>query len=775
MFEGRQFRGLIAKRTKSVLSCLLLMLRASGEVTVLLFLMAGSDAVRAEDANGTDLRVFEFTSEFYLPRGRGRLDGIMACDGSHHRVAIYWIEPAVFRDSTSFLRYSDFLFAPEAVRYWIYGVSRPGTFHLSDNQSDPLLPRRNSVESVVRSALAILSRIRSQPRHVDIPLEVGKFFQESRGQAEYVYEVLPDEADSNDLSGGTASDVGIMNTLPYGRKYSKQKRSDGDLVWRARRALNGQPVVSVTVKPLARMEKKHCAGVFDAETLGRWTLVPEPYRAYWSFDRAYSELTALPDERISSRELYNEISSYLDDDKVPAHLHRALARLRFKTALMTGDIRCVSRSAQTAVAGLCQDDSVNKYEGLLQLARIGGEIEKRYRQQAEELLRPLVGQMVRHAGSDGVGNLDRLMPAVVANKWFTYGKLLLEEVRRQHLAQEDMVDSMAARLEASRLARRREPPDPCESTPTVKQYLAQLDANPPRGTIDMNDVRHILENGLAKHYTDADSQAKRELVENIMRSIILIVGEGPFCGNQAQLIKSIERFSGLYLVVDKAKEPIDTVLATFLALSFCDISTPQDHDVLCSQFQKLRAGLQSQVNTMLTERGLSSLVPPSDVERVFHRYERIFRTYIDDPLWPPFKFPLTANEQARLSNKLKLRFMELEPLFDEMSLKVKYGGGSAALKKKTVYEISRAAQQLLPEAAFVRKPPYLGVSCQYRGRYGFTAVITGPLYREGNRPKEKFKVMKYFHLGHRLEDVVKRERQMGGAHQEALKRAANTP
>jgi len=34
------------------------------------------------------------------------------------------------------------------------------------------------------------------------------------------------------------------------------------------------------------------------------------------------------------------------------------------------------------------------------------------------------------------------------------------------------------------------------------------------------------------------------------------------------------------------------------------------------------------------------------------------------------------------------------------------------------------------------------------------------IYLEGERPREKFKAMKYFHLGHRLENVVKREREL---------------
>jgi len=163
---------------------------------------------------------------------------------------------------------------------------------------------------------------------------------------------------------------------------------------------------------------------------------------------------------------------------------------------------------------------------------------------------------------------------------------------------------------------------------------------------------------------------------------------------------------------------------------------------------------------MLAERGLSEVVSPTDVERLFTRYTDRFRQYIDDPLWPPFKFPLTANEQTKLRNKLKLGFDQLNSTFEEIALKVKYGGVSDELKTKTRYEIAGAIQQLLPQTAFLRNPPYPGVSCRFRGRYGFAAVIEGPLYVEGQRPREKFKAMKYFHLGHRLEEVVIREREL---------------
>jgi len=163
---------------------------------------------------------------------------------------------------------------------------------------------------------------------------------------------------------------------------------------------------------------------------------------------------------------------------------------------------------------------------------------------------------------------------------------------------------------------------------------------------------------------------------------------------------------------------------------------------------------------MLRDRALSDLVGSEDVQGVFDRYERIFLYYVDDPLWPAFKFPWTTNEQARLASRMKLRLLQLTPFLEDVAAKVKYGGSSPELKKGTLLEISRAVEPLLPEAAFLRKPAYPGVACRYQAKYGFTSVIQGPLYQQGHRPRERLSAMKYFHLGHRLEDVVRREGEL---------------
>jgi len=734
-------------------------LATAGGVTVLALLL-GCDVVHGNAIARCDLRISEFACEFQLPVGAGRLEGRMASDGLRHRVAIYWIEPDVFREAASFVRYADLLFASGMAHYWIQPAQQRGTLAPSQKQTDPVLGRQDSVEAIIRFALTTVGRRGIQDEDGSIPWDPAKFFQNSRGLSEYNCESMASRADSNDLSDVGDSQMSTLNVSSAGRRYSKQTRSDNSLVWRADRVLFARPIAVVTIRHTGRIRAAECPGVFDANTLGQWALIPECYRAYWSFDQVYSELPAAPNTRISSAALYDELVSYMNNNAVPERMYRALHRLHFKIALLTDDMDRVHASAQASVAGLCRDNSITTYECLRELVSIGGTLAEYCPQQASEWLRPLVEQTVRHTGPRTLGVLDKLMLNIEANNWFLSAKLLLEELGRQGLMQQGAISARSAKLEAVRTARDRGLPDPCELTATVGRYVSQLDAYPRRGPIDMNNVRHILGKGLRKYYADDTSPSISHLVDNVVHLIRLVVGEGPFCGDPAELTRSVERFAALYLAVAKATEPIDTVLATFLALSFCDISTPEDRETLFSQFREHCGAVQAQVNAMLKDRTLDSLVACEDVQGVFDRYERIFRRHLDDPLWPAFKFPFTTNERARLAGKMKLRLMQLVPFLDDLSLKLKYGGPSLELKEKTVYEVSRAAQELLWQAAFLRNPPYPGVVCQYRGGYGLTAVIRGPLYGEDDAPKDKFKAMKYFHLGHRLEDVVLREREL---------------
>ncbi len=98
-----------------------------------------------------------------------------------------------------------------------------------------------------------------------------------------------------------------------------------------------------------------------------------------------------------------------------------------------------------------------------------------------------------------------------------------------------------------------------------------------------------------------------------------------------------------------------------------------------------------------------------------------------------------------------------------MSLKVKYGGLGDSIKNEMIRYISGAAQDLLPSIAFLRRPPHPGVIRQYRGRYGFAAVISQTFSQTASIAKEDFRAMRYFHLGHRLGSLPKYGAQEDGS------------
>jgi hypothetical protein len=711
----------------------------------------------APDRAAPKTGVLTLTCEVHLPIGRSRLYGRMASDGSRHRIAMYWIEPMPLREGTHFLRYGDFLFSSDIVQHRIDGVPAMQSFSLSGATREVLLPNDGSAATAVHCALAIVARMRDSQGQTGPPLEVGRFFADGRGRTDHILEILTGEDENRRAMAEAASDVERLNALPYGRRYVKVAREDGSVLWRAERALDGRPLFEVIVAPLADSGPVDWREAFDPNSLGNWSLVPEAYHVYWSFSRRYESLDEAKDGRAEALALCDETDAHLDMT-TPVQVRRALDRLRLKTALRADDASRVQRAAQAMLEGFRCDERASPYIVLLELAEIASDIEEQYPEQAETWLQPLVAQALHGADEDASPHLQRLVSPIVNNKWYAYGRLVLDQAKRQRRAPRETIDALAEKLDISEKAVTVIPPDPNEAPPSVRRYLVQLDAEPPQGTIDMNSVRCILDDGLAGQFTDANDPAKCALVEGVIRSIRLCVGDGPFCGDRNALVEAMRRFSDIYLGVRKIGTPVEPVLATFLALSFCDISTAEDHEALRGQYHSLAADLESQVNALLARYELTALVGPNDVAKTFAEQEAIFRSYVDDPLWPTFRFPWTANERTRLANKLKLRLEKVEPVLDEMSDKVRYGGVDDRLKRRTIYEIARVVEHLMVEAAFQRRPAYPGISTQYRGRHGFTAVIAGPFYED--RPKERFRAMKYFHLGHRLEEVVRAEREL---------------
>jgi len=753
------YRESVAECLRRLVDKLLAALLAVGKVTVLLLFLAGAVPASAQTVNEQERQVFEFISDVFTPMGLSHFKGLMTTDGIRCRIAIYWTEPRLVRHSPVLLNACDVLFVEDAVHYWLPGMTQPGTLRACDTASESLLPPQDDLPSTVRSALAIVCHLRCDRRPESTPLNVQDFLRQSRTRAEYRCEFTPADGGEIDLFSDTVTDTQILNTLPLGRMYTKDVLDDGSLRWQLKEALTNRFVIGVLVKPIDRTEDVVDACPFDVETLGQWKGIPEPYRAYWRLRAAVSEVHAAAHRQIQGHVLCDRIESYLKTHQAPNHVRRALEYLWVETAFITRDLDRIDQALRAMATGLCQDDTVSPCHALLEMAEVSGRMDSESPQQFRAIWEPLVEQMVVHFGEPIVDCLDRLIAMVQANRRHRYGEVLFESICRQPWAESPAVDGFLAKYEATCLAVQREPFDLSTACAGVKQYLAQSEVGPLRGTLSVQDVREILEQGLTLPEQESDTDEKVALVDEVLELLHLTVGDGPFYGDPVKLTDSVRQFSRTYFVVCKNTEPIQPALATFLALSFCDTSTADDHEKLCEQVCAIGTQCERRLNASIADWKLSSLVTPEDTRRIVHQYcVEEFHRYVDDPLCPTFKFPLTANETARLSNRVLLGLGRLEPVFEEMALKVKYGGVSEQLKAEAIRPIAHAVQGLLPATAFLRRPSYPGIVYQYRGRHGFTAVIESPFYEAGKRPRERFKAMKYFHLGHRLDEVVRRLR-----------------
>lgn len=740
-------------------------------VTVLLLLLTSPYLAQAQDVKNIYLQTIEFSADFRTHLGQSHLKGLMNTDTVRHRITIYWTEPKQIREHKSFIVSAcDILLTEKNAHFWVPGMSEPGVLRWTGCAKDPLLPQQENTQSVVRSALRIFHWLRCTPEGESDTIHLHRFLRDSRLHPEYTYGYATDDTDSIGLITSTTTDKQILNGLPLGRQYVKATSKEGMLQWRLTKALNNQSIMRVIVKRMVN-GGVNVSSTFDPKSLGQWLLIPEPYRIYWSLHADYLELISSMKPGCKGIDVCRSIKSKLDTRLLTNEVRRALERLWFDASLAMGDISHLHQSLQATVVGFCCDDNMSTDYSLMELGIMAKELESSYPQHFQAVLNPCVTQIVQHAGEDIAKSFSRLIKVINSNKWFGYGDLLLEAIRLQGSVEHATCEDLASRYEAARLTREIRPFDLSKSCTTVKQYLLRIDDAPLPGSLTMEDVREVVDRGLARYYPVDAPKTRYGTTENIINSLRMIVGEGPFRGRKTELIRSIERLAKNHYIVCCSIKPIDMTLVTFLALSFHDISTPQDHELLCRQMGQLAAKLQTRLNTKLRAYAMHMLVTPNDVQRIFQQYcEKEFRSYLDDPLCPTFKFPLSANETVRLTNKLKLRFSRLEPLFEEMSLKVKYGGVSKPLKEKTILGISQAVQNLLASMAFIRRPAYIGVTCHYRGVYGFSTVIPETLYLEGHRPKERFKAMQYFHLGHILEDYVKNERRLA---QQKLKKNEN--
>jgi hypothetical protein len=331
------------------------------------------------------------------------------------------------------LAFSDFLFSPDKVSYWYHkDADDRHTLPIGSSQASHggQLPKENNPDSIFQSILNLVVYNRTAQTGNADTMETARFFQKARQYKYFDHTVDPPAAENNAdaLPSGSSTDIfKIPNQLPFGRKYSKKIDKNGNFVWDLSKSIISRDLVRVIVKPKLLCEMPGLSDIFDANSLGLWSAVPEHYRQFWSFWHRSIELQRAPSVPEAKR-LYTEINSCLCGS-LPEEVKLALLKLLFKASLETGSSEAMSSSARRyfqAYKHLAQQpvDLI-----LVELGRITKDLRKKWSDEQTRnfilpVLRPLVDAKVFNRSFVDKAVFDQIK--IRGRTWFFFGQLVLE-------------------------------------------------------------------------------------------------------------------------------------------------------------------------------------------------------------------------------------------------------------------------------------------------------------------------------------------------------------
>lgn len=286
-------------------------------------------------------------SDTYHPR---IYRALLATDGSHHRIAFYWLDPTARCEVMDALVYSDFLFDTDRVSYWHHGdPNQTQTVLWEQLKSDEAgcLRMDNTFASVLQSVFTLVLLNMGIHSNRSSKMESTRFFEIASQRAcfDLTAASAGDEVAGSLLSEWAQGDYGLFDHLPFGRRYSKDVDAEENVVWRLSKA--GVPpriMVKVVVRPVPSRTPQGWADMSDPNTLGHWTGVPRAYRQYWEWVQRYTEIRRSRDiQRLGG--LCEDVRDCLLGP-LPDDLKLAQHRLLYDASLQTNSGETIASSAR---------------------------------------------------------------------------------------------------------------------------------------------------------------------------------------------------------------------------------------------------------------------------------------------------------------------------------------------------------------------------------------------------------------------------------------------
>lgn len=257
-----------------------------------------------------------------------------------------------------------------------------------------------------------------------------------------------------------------------------------------------------------------------------------------------------------------------------------------------------------------------------------------------------------------------------------------------------------------------------EPSNSMIQLLHALRSSPPQGNLSLSELGTLLRGELSGR-TKADPSEQSHFAERIVENVRRLVGDGPFNGDTDTLRKALRSLQGFGAKGRSGEMHINgEVLAALLALSFYDTSTTDDHRMLYKQL--VDVGLETIDEIMEI---LKSVDSPESLSRrrclgLLREMMMQVAEYIENPLFPSYKFPLSSDEIASIRNHVQA---DLKRLRDKCTqLRGDTSGEESVLSEEGIALVERGVlgvlQRFPTRVLRVRLPqrPHLSFKCTYR-------------------------------------------------------------
>lgn len=581
----------------------------------------------------------------------------------------------------------------------------------------------------------------------DAPDTFLPFFARASAEQEVQITVPPSwDATSGMKSAPAISAKTYLSHPPTGRVLRKATLPDGTLRCEMQDGVSRDLLVGVQIRPAIPPARP-----FDANSVGTGALVPVQYCRYWECTRAF---LMLPEDRrqrpAAATVLTQRINNSLRDISRET-IRISLLDLLLQSAIASGDRSLLYASIQTYATELrTADRSLDEtLAGFAHMSSVlGNTLDD---PNVTSTIRPHLEQVILARGISNRYLLRRVLTNFDRQGAYSLRFLATDAVRRAGSIDERALDEVVEPLEIMRLSKHVEQSDPNEATQSMRDLMAKRGSPPVRGDLQWAQLEALVAHGCGRHLSHLSSEDRDDLVKGILDYVSKAAGQGPYRQQRPELEEGLGRLIDARSKGNPRPPDLPSLLGALLALSFYDTSTPDDHRLLRQQIQSIWDETEAELRQSLRSKGWGEWGTDEAWDAISKPIMTRIAAYIDDPLWPMFKYPLSRNEMSRLRNSMRCLAMSFDGSIQGLLNRLDEAKCSQRPVDRLQFEIRRVLYRLPGRLMDLR----IADQCPI----GYWLLNDNLLLVYRSRPmevgpQEQVTQLLHLYLGHRTEDIA---------------------